>query len=109
MSNSQLQELGIVNKQLELITKEAESLKNQIESNSKLAAKVNEEISVYQKMKKRVRSTSYIELGIGITCLFFGCLPIWTDEQKNIQNLLLGVGTTGTVAGAAGFVFTITF
>ena len=46
MSNNQLQELGIVNEQLELITKEAESIKNQIESNSKLAAKVNEEISV---------------------------------------------------------------
>ena len=60
-------------------------------------------------MKKRVRSTSYIELGIGITCLFFGCLPIWTDEQQNIKNLFLGVGATGTAAGAIGFVFTITF
>ena len=52
MSNNQLQELGIVNEQLELITKEAESLKNQIEYYSKIAAKVNEEIFVYNKYKK---------------------------------------------------------
>jgi glycerate kinase len=36
-------------------------------------------------------------------------LPIWTDEQKNIQNLLLGIGGTATAAGGFTFIFTITF
>ena len=109
MSKSQLQDLGIVNEQLGLITQKTESLKLQNEANLRLATKMSEEIAYYQKMKKRIRLASYIELGIGVPCLFFGCLPIWTSEQKNIQNLLLGIGATGTAAGATGFVFTITF
>lgn len=109
MSKSQLQDLGIVNEQLGLITQETESLKLQNEANLRLATKMSEEIAYYQRMKKRIRLASCIELGIGVPCLFFGCLPIWTSEQKNIQNLLLGVGATGTAAGATGFVFTITF
>lgn len=109
MSKSQLQDLGIVNEQLGLITQETESLKLQNKANLKLVTKIGEEIAYYQKMKKRIRFASYIELGIGVPCLFFGYLPIWTSEQKNIQNLLLGIGATGTIAGATGFVFTITF
>lgn len=71
--------------------------------------KLNELIASYEKMKKRLRTTAYIELGIGVPCLVIGMLPIWTDEQKNIQNLLIGVGATSTIAGGVGFIFTITF
>ena len=109
MTKSQLQDLGIVNEQLGLATQETESLRIQIEANLRLASKMAEEIAAYEKMKKRLRTTAYIELAVGIPCLVIGCLPIWTDEQKNIQNLLIGVGTTSTIAGGVGFTFTLSF
>ena len=71
--------------------------------------RLNELIAFYEKMKRRLRTTAYVELGIGIPCLVIGMLPIWTDEQKNIQNLLLGIGGTATTAGGFTFAFTITF
>jgi hypothetical protein len=71
--------------------------------------RLNELIAFYEKMKKRLRTTAYVELGIGVPCLILGCLPIWNDSQKNIQNLLLGIGATGTTSGGAGFIFTINF
>jgi len=71
--------------------------------------KLNELIASYEKMKKRLRTTAYVELAVGVPCLVIGCLPIWTDEQKNIQNLLVGVGAASTIAGGVGFIFTITF
>lgn len=109
MTKSQLQDLGIVNEQLGLATQETESLKIQIEANLRLASKMAEEIAAYEKMKKRLRTTAYIELVVGVPCLVIGCLPIWTDEQKNIQNLLIGVGATSTIAGGVGFTFTLSF
>ncbi len=109
MTKSQLQDLGIVNEQLGLATQETESLKIQIEANLRLASKMAEEIAAYEKMKKRLRTTAYIELAVGVPCLVIGCLPIWTDEQKNIQNLLIGVGATSTIAGGVGFTFTLSF
>ena len=109
MTKSQLQDLGIVNEQLGLATQETESLKVQIEANLRLASKMAEEIAAYEKMKKRLHTTAYIELAVGVPCLAVGCLPIWTDEQQNIKNLFLGVGSTATVAGGFTFVFTITF
>lgn len=109
MTKSQLQDLGIVNEQLGLATQETESLKIQIEANLRLASKMAEEIAAYEKMKKRLRTTAYIELAVGVPCLVIGCLPIWTDKQKNIQNLLIGVGTTSTIAGGVGFTFTLSF
>ena len=109
MTKSQLQDLGIVNEQLGLATQETESLKIQIEANLRLASKMAEEIAAYEKMKKRLRTTAYVELAVGVPCLVIGCLPIWTDKQKNIQNLLIGVGTTSTIAGGVGFTFTLSF
>lgn len=71
--------------------------------------KLNELVASYEKMKKRLRTTAYVELAVGVPCLVIGMLPIWTDEQKNIQNLLIGVGATSTIAGGVGFTFTLTF
>ena len=71
--------------------------------------KLNELIDAYERMRKRLRTTAYAELGIGIPCLIMGCLPIWTVEQQNIKNLLLGIGSTATAASGFTFVFTITF
>lgn len=109
MTKSQLQDLGIVNEQLRSATKEIEELKKQIEANLRLASKTAEENAAYEKMKKRLRTTAYVELAVGIPCLVIGCLPIWTDEQQNIKNLFLGVGGTATAAGGFTFAFTITF
>ena len=109
MTKSQLQDLGIVNEQLGLATQETESLKIRIEANLRLASKMAEEIAVYQKMKKRLRTTAYVELAVGIPCFVMGCLPIWTDGQQNIRNLLLGIGGTAAASGGVTLTFTITF
>lgn len=71
--------------------------------------RLNEEVALYTKMKQRLKTVSYIELGVGVPCLVLGLLPIWTDEQKNIQNLFLGIGSTATISGVFTFTFTITF
>ena len=67
---------------------------------------LNELIASYERMRKRIRSTAYAEFGIGIPCLIMGCLPIWTEEQQNIKNLLLGIGGTATAASGFTFIFT---
>ena len=70
---------------------------------------LNELLESYKKIKKRLRTVSYFELGIGIPCVIFGYLPIWTENQKNIQNLLLGIGFSNTASGLITFTFTINF
>ena len=70
---------------------------------------LNEAISSYTKMQRRLRVTSYVEIGIGITCLGLGLTPIWKDEQKHIQNLLIGIGSATTASGIATFTMTINF
>ena len=70
---------------------------------------LNELLESYKKIKKRLRTVSYFELGIGIPCVIFGYLPIWTEEQKNIKNLLLGTGTASAASGLMTFTFTINF
>ncbi len=109
MTKSQLQDLGIVNEQLGLMQQETESLKIQIEANLRLAKKLSEENVALTRMKKRLRTTAYVELAVGVPCLVIGCLPIWTPEQQNIKNLFLGIGGTATAAGGFTFAFTITF
>lgn len=84
-------------------------LKAQLEINEKLAKQAQEEIAALKNMKKRLRTTSYIELGIGVPCLVLGLLPIWTDEQQNIRNLLLGIGGTAAASGGITLIFTIAF
>lgn len=84
-------------------------LKTQLEINEKLARQAQEEVAALKNMKKRLRTASYVELGIGVPCLVLGLLPIWTNEQQNIKNLLLGIGGTATASGGVTFIFTITF
>ena len=74
-----------------------------------LSKKNEEEIAALERIRKRARTVSYIELGIGIPCLIIGFLPIWTKEQQNIKNLFLGVGGTAITTGAATFVVTVRF
>ena len=71
--------------------------------------KLNELIASYERMRKRLRTTAYVELAVGVPCLIMGCLPIWTEEQQNIRDLFLGIGGTATAASGFTFAFTITF
>lgn len=71
--------------------------------------RLNEEVALYTKMRHRLKTVSYIELGVGVPCLVLGLLPIWTDEQKNIQNLFLGIGSAATISGVFTFTFTFKF
>lgn len=91
------------------VAEDNETLQKQLEIDRVLAEKLAEEVAALSKVKNRVRKAAYVELGIGLPTLILGCLPIWTDEQKNIQNLLLGIGGSLTTAGGVSFVFTITF
>lgn len=71
--------------------------------------KLNEVLESYKKIQKRLKTLSYFELSIGVPCIILACLPIWTEEQKNIKNLLLGTGTASTAYGLMTFTFTINF
>lgn len=70
---------------------------------------LQEIIDSLSSVRKRARTISYVELGVCVPCLVLGCLPIWTDGQQNIRNLLLGIGATGTTAGVATFIVTFRF
>lgn len=109
MSKSQLQDLGIVNEQLGLAAQETKDLRLQLQAIEQLEEKQYEELCYYKGIRDRIRTASYIELSIGVPCLILSCLPIWNDSQKNIQNLFLGIGAAGTMAGGVGFIFTIRF
>lgn len=106
---SQSEDLALALDEWNKAIEDVNLLQTQLEINEKLAKKAQEEIAAYQRMKKRLRTTAYVELGVGIPCLVIGMLPIWTKEQQNIKNLFLGIGGTATAAGGATFVFTITF
>ena len=71
--------------------------------------KLNEVLESYKKIQKRLKNLSYFELSVGVSCIILACLPIWTEEQKNIKNLLLGTGTASAASGLMTFTFTINF
>ena len=71
--------------------------------------KLNEVLESYKKIQKRLKILSYFEVSVGVPCIILACLPIWTEEQKNIKNLLLGTGTASTTSGLMTFTFTINF
>ena len=71
--------------------------------------KLNEVLESYKKIQKRLKILSYFEVSIGVPCIILACLPIWTEEQKNIKNLLLGTGTASAASGLMTFTFTINF
>lgn len=84
-------------------------LDNVIEEIGKLSRDIKlleEKLRVKNKTVNRLRTTSYVELGIGVSSFVVGLLPIWTDDQKNLQNIFLGVGGAMTVSG--GITFTLT-
>ena len=60
-------------------------------------------------IQKRLKILSYFEVSVGVPCIILACLPIWTEEQKNIKNLLLGTGTASVASGLITFTFTINF
>ena len=106
---SQSEDLALALDEWNRALEDTNLLRTQLEINEKLARKAQEELTALKNMKKRLRTASYVELGVGVPCLVLGLLPIWTDEQQNIKNLLLGIGGTATAAGGVTFVFTITF
>ena len=72
MNKSQLQDLGLINEQLGLITQDMENLKAQLNVCKALAEKSAEEVAAFKTMKKRLRIVSYVELGVGVPCLVLG-------------------------------------
>ena len=106
---SQSEDLAIALDEWNKALEDTSLLKTQLEINERLAKQSQEELAALKNMKKRLRTVSYIELGIGVPCLVFSLLPIWTDEQQNIRNLLFGIGGTAAASGGVTFIFTITF
>lgn len=107
--SSQQQDVQLAIEEISKTTQQAENLKLNLNIIQSLANKQAEEIAALKKVQKRIKIASYVELGVGVPCMVLSFLPIWTDEQKNIQNLLLGIGLTGTAAGVVTFSFTIPF
>ena len=106
---SQNEDLAVALNEWNKALEDTNFLKTQLEINEKLAKQAQEEIAALKNMKKRLRTVSYIELGIGIPCLTLGLSPIWTNEQQNIKNLLLGIGGAAATSGCVTLVFTIPF
>ena len=106
---SQSEDLAIALDEWNKALEDTSLLKTQLEINERLAKQSQEELAALKNMEKRLRTTSYIELGIGVPCLVLGLLPIWTEEQQNIRNLLLGIGGTAAASGGVTFIFTIAF
>lgn len=107
--SSQQQDVQLAIEELSKTSQQAEDLKLNLSIVQSLADKQSEEIAALKRVQKRIKITSYVEFGIGIPCLVLGLVPIWTDQQKNIQNLLLGIGVTSTAAGVTTLSFTIPF
>lgn len=106
MTKSQLQDLGIVNEQLGLAQQETESLKLQIETNLRLATKMAEEIETLQRIKKRARIASYVEIGIGVPLILTSYIPGIEEEWKRT---LFITGVSLTACGGVSFVITLPF
>lgn len=106
MTKSQLQDLGIVNEQLGLAQQETESLKLQIETNLRLATKMAEEIETLQRIKKRARIASYVEIGVGVPLILTSCIPGIEEEWKRT---LFITGVSLTACGGVSFVITLPF
>ena len=96
-------------KSLESNLNDIDTILAEIAEAYEMVDKLKEQISSLSRIKNRIRITSYVELGIGVPTLVLGCLPIWKEDQKNIQNLLLGIGGSLTAAGGVGFIFTFNF
>ena len=106
MTKSQLQDLGIVNEQLGLAQQETESLKLQIETNLRLATKMAEEIETLQRIKKRARIASYVEIGVGVPLILTSYIPGIEEEWKRT---LFITGVSLTACGGVSFVITLPF
>lgn len=107
--NSSQEDIKIALEELRLAIQGTDSLKLQLNTNLMLAKKNAEEIAALERIRKRTRVLSYIELGVGAPCLIVGALQVWTSDQQNIKNLFLGTGLVATLAGASTFVVTIHF
>ena len=109
MNKSQLEDLGIVRNELTSALAETQTIKTQLGICEALAKKQAEEIAAYEKEHKRLRSISYIELGVGACGLLFGYFLSNTDDLQILKYSCLSVGATGLVAGGATLIFTIHF
>lgn len=107
--SSSQEDIKIALENLKSAIEGTDSLKLQLDTCLALSKKNEEEIAALERIRKRSRISSYVELGIGIPCLIIGFLPIWTKEQQNIKNLFLGIGGTAITTGAATFIVTVSF
>ena len=107
--SSSQEDIKIALENLKSAIEGTDSLKLQLDTCLALSKKNEEEIAALERIRRRARITSYIELGIGIPCLIIGISPIWSKEQQNIKNLFLGVGGTAITTGAATFIVTVRF
>lgn len=107
--SSSQEDIKIALENLKSAIEGTDSLKLQLDTCLALSKKNEEEIAALERIRRRARITSYVELGVGIPCLIIGISPIWSKEQQNIKNLFLGIGGTATAAGVATFVVTVRF
>ena len=107
--SSSQEDIKIALENLKSAIEGTDSLKLQLDTCLALSKKNEEEIAALERIRRRARITSYVELGVGIPCLIIGISPIWSKEQQNIKNLFLGIGGTAITTGVATFVVTVRF
>lgn len=103
---SQSEDLAIALEEWNKAIEDTNLLQTQLEINEKLARKLQEEVAVLQRIKKRARITSYIEMGIGIPLILTSYIPGVEAEWKRT---LFITGISLTACGGFTFGITLSF
>lgn len=103
---SQSEDLAIALDERNKAIEDTNLLKTQLEINEKLARKLQEEVAVLERIKKRARTASYIEMGIGIPLILTSYIPGVEDEWKRT---LFITGISLTACGGFTFGITLSF
>lgn len=103
---SQSEDLAIALEEWNKAIEDTNLLQTQLEINEKLARKLQEEVTVLEKIKKRARITSYIEIGIGVPLILASYIPGVEDEWKRT---LFITGISLTACGGFTFGITLSF
>lgn len=103
---SQSEDLALALEEWNKAIADTNLLQTQLEINEKLARKLQEEIETLQRIKKRARIASYVEIGVGVPLILTSYIPGIEEEWKRT---LFITGVSLTACGGVSFVITLPF
>ena len=103
---SQSEDLALALEEWNKAIADTKLLQTQLEINEKLARKLQEEVAVLQRIKKRARIASYVEIGVGVPLILTSYIPGIEEEWKRT---LFITGVSLTACGGVSFVITLPF